>query len=49
MRLLSASTVRWSSESRAKREGREDGDVKEKSSNILVWWLWWIPVVFSCR
>jgi len=36
IRLLSPSTMRRSSGSSASRAGREDGDVKEKSSNMLV-------------
>jgi hypothetical protein len=36
MRVLSPSTMRRSSGSRASRAGREDGDVKEKSSNMFI-------------
>lgn len=36
IRLLSLSTIRRSSGSRARRGGRDDGEVKEKSSNILL-------------
>lgn len=36
IRLLSLSTIGRSSKSRARRAGRDDGDVKEKSSNISV-------------
>lgn len=35
IRLLSLSTIRRSSGSRARRDGRDDGEVKEKSSNIF--------------
>lgn len=39
IRLLSLSTIRRSSGSRARRAGRDDGEVKEKSSNIFVLFL----------
>lgn len=35
IRLLSLSTISRSSGSRARRAGRDEGDVKEKSSNIF--------------
>lgn len=35
IRLLSLSTIRRSSGSRARRAGRDDAEVKEKSSNIF--------------